>query len=682
MKRQLRWSAHTTRGCSSRSSLKRRTFLRTRLRITDATGTRTEHDPYRFTPVLSGATLERITQSDGRIHEFLGAHPCAHEGTEGVHFAVWAPGVRRVSVVGDFNRWSPRIHPLRPRGTSGIWELFLPDVAPGSTYKLSILAADGSAHLKSDPCARASETRPSNASKVASPDRYPWSDAAWLKARAERQSLDQPISIYEVHTPSWRRKAGARPREGIPGWLSYRELADDLLPYVHDLGFTHVELLPITEHPLDRSWGYQTTGYFAPSARQGTGDDLRYFVDQAHRLNLGVILDWVPAHFTSDAHGLGRFVGSALYEHPDPRRGIHPDWGTFIFDYGRPEVQAFLISSALYWVEEFHIDGIRIDAVASMLYLDYSRDDGAWLPNVHGGRENLEAVALLKELNRVVHEAQPGTLMIAEESTAWPGVTHSIDRGGLGFDLKWNMGWMHDTLEVLGADPLFRGGLYEKLTFSIMYAFSERFQLSLSHDEVVHLKGSLLAKMPGPLEQKLASLRALYGYMWTHPGKKLLFMGGEFAQRREWDFEGELEWDLLDDPLHRGMQSWVKALNRLYIETEALHATDNDGRGFEWIDCHDATRSVLAYLRWGPEWTESVVVVTNFAAAKWKDYRLPVPAPGDYEVVLNSDAEEFGGMGVALPDTLESHPGEMHGRGQWVEFDLPALSVVVLRAVE
>ncbi len=656
-------------------------FFQYQLRAEGIGGARVLDDPYRFGPLLSDEDLKRVHQPDGRAHHILGAHPCIHEGVEGVRFAVWAPGALRVSVVGDFNDWDFRIHPMRPRGESGVWELFLPDASVGERYKFDLLTRQGPRILKADPYARSSELRPATASIVTQPTPFVWTDAEWLSKREAHQSVTSPVSVYEVHTPSWRRQEGARPRDGVPGWLSYRELADDLLPYVRDLGFTHVELLPITEHPLDKSWGYQTTGYFAPSVRQGTADDLRAFVDRAHELGVGVILDWVPAHFTSDAHGLARFVGSALYEHPDPRRGIHPDWGTLIFDYGRPEVRAFLISSALYWIEEFHLDGLRIDAVASMLYRDYSRDEGAWTPNEHGGREHLEAVEFLQELNSLVHREHAGALMIAEESTAWPGVTHSVANGGLGFDLKWNMGWMHDTLEVCATNPLFRGGLYERLTFSIMYAFSERFQLPLSHDEVVHLKGSLLAKMPGPIEQKFATLRLLYGHMWMHPGKKLLFMGGELAQRQEWDFEGELPWACLDEYGHRGARAWIRALNSAYTTEPALHATDSDGRGFEWIDCHDKARTVLAFLRWSPEWRESIVVVLNFAAVSWKGYKLAVPEPGQYRLMLNSDAPQFDGSGIDIPEVLATAPGPLHGREQWIEFDLPPLAIAAFKRV-
>lgn len=654
-------------------------FFTYRLRVDTSDGPLAIDDPYRFPPTLSDAELARIDRADGRTHQFMGATPFESAGVAGVRFSVWAPGVRRVSVVGDFNGWNSRVHPMRPRGSSGVWELFLPALTPGARYKFAIRPAAGPEFLKADPYARAAELRPATASVICASEPFPWSDVDWLSGRTQRQSPQAPISIYEVHGASWKRTPGADPRKGLPGWLNYRELADELIPYVKDLGFTHVELLPVSEHPLDRSWGYQPTGYFAPSARQGSADDFRYFVDRAHALDVGVILDWVPAHFASDRHGLVRFVGSALYEYADPRKGRHPDWGTYVFDYGRPEVRAFLASNALYWIEEFHIDGLRIDAVASMLYLDYSRDEGMWTPNVYGGREHLEAVEFLRELNQVVHAEHPDVLMIAEESTAWPGVTHAVDRGGLGFDLKWNMGWMHDTLEVLQTDSLFRRGLYERLTFSIMYAFSERFLLPLSHDEVVHLKKPLLGKMPGPPAHRFANLRLLYGYMWTHPGKKLLFMGGELADWREWDFEGELDWPLVDEPMHAGMMAWVRALNQLYGAEPALHATDPDGRGFEWVDCHDRNRTVLVYLRWSPDWEEGLVVVANFASVPWRGYQVAVPAAGTYRVLLNSDARDFGGSGLEIPETLFTTSGQLHGREQYLEVDLPGLTVLVLK---
>ncbi|MEZ4423813.1 MAG: 1,4-alpha-glucan branching protein GlgB [Gemmatimonadota bacterium] len=637
-------------------------------------------DPYRFGPVLPDEELDRIKRTDGRIHQVLGAHVVELGGVQGVRFAVWAPTAERVSVVGDFNGWNPTLHPMRHRTPSGVWEIFLPGVRPGAVYKYALRSRFRTGDiLKADPVGFGMEVRPATASVVVAPSGHVWSDAEWLALRPDRHADGAAVSIYEVHLASWRRRPGARPRDGEPGWLSYRELADTLLPYVRDLGFTHVELMPITEHPLDMSWGYQTLGYFAPTARHGSPDDFRAFVDRAHGLGLGVILDWVPAHFPTDAHGLGVFDGTHLYEHADPRKGVHPDWRTFIFNYARDEVRAFLISSALHWIENFHIDGLRLDAVASMLYLDYSREEGQWEPNVRGGRENLEAVAFLEELNGRIHHDHPDVLVCAEESTAWPGVTHGLDRGGLGFDVKWNMGWMHDTLEVFQADPLFRKGLHHRFTFSLVYAFAERFLLPLSHDEVVHMKGSLLSKMPGGPLDKHATLRVLFGYMWAHPGRKLLFMGGELGTWREWDFEGELDWPLLEQPLHRRLQNWVGALNRAYREERALHEWDTVPEGFEWLDVHDAERSTISFVRWSRDWEESVVVVVNLTPVTWKGYRLAVPHPGRYEVLLDSDAPEHGGGGRLGADVFHTVPEPLHGRDQFLELDLPPLTVLFLK---
>ncbi|HSR41283.1 MAG TPA: 1,4-alpha-glucan branching protein GlgB, partial [Longimicrobiales bacterium] len=490
-----------------------------------------------------------------------------------------------------------------------------------------------------------------------------------------------PISIYEVHLGSWRRRPEEAREEGDPGWLGYRELAEELLPYVRDLGFTHVELLPVMEHPLDESWGYQPLGFFAPTSRYGSPDDFRHFVDRAHQLGLGVLVDWVPGHFPRDAHGLIRFDGTPLYEHPDPRQAEHPDWGTLTFDFGKPAVRSFLISSALHWLEDFHVDGLRVDAVASMLYLDYSRPDGAWVPNPEGGRENLDAVAFLKEVNDVVHEEVPGALMVAEESTAWPRVSHGTDRGGLGFDQKWNMGWMNDTLDLMETDPLHRKGRYDRLTFSLMYAFSERFVLPLSHDEVVHGKASLLSKMPGPDEEMFANLRLLLAYLWSHPGKKLLFMGAELAQRREWSEHRELDWELEEYEAHAGVRRLVRELNRLYRDEEALHALDFHPDGFDWIDCHDPARTTLSFLRWAPEWEDFVVVAANFTPVERDPFRLAVPFEGRYRVVLNTDAADYGTSGTSVPKEVHSRPEALHAREHVVELPLPGLSVLWLKRV-
>ncbi len=639
-------------------------------------------DPYSLPRVHDDETLGRLRKPPGRIHEFLGAQPITHRGVDGTVFAVWAPGARAVSVVGGFNDWSANRHPMQARGDSGVWELFLPDVRAGALYKYRVVGRlDGTEQLKADPCGRSMQVRPHSASVVPAPASHRWGDQTWMDGRASGQSLERPISIYEVHLSSWRRRPGADPRHGKPGWLSYRELADHLVPYAVELGFTHLELLPITEHPHDRSWGYQTVGYFAPTARHGSADDLRYFVDRAHRAGLGVILDWVPAHFPMDPHGLGRFDGTHLYEHADPRKGVHPDWGTYIFNLGRPEVVSFLASSALHWIESFHFDGLRLDAVASMIYLDYSRREGEWVPNEDGGRVNLDATRFLGLLTEAIHDAHPGVLMMAEESTTFPGVTHRVAEDGLGFDLKWNLGWMHDTLEVATAEPNLRSGLYDNLTFGITYAFSERFLLPFSHDEVVHLKRSMLGKMPGPALDKFASLRLIYGYMWMYPGKKLLFMGSELGVWNEWDADGELDWALLDEPMHAGLRAWIKDLNRVYVEAPALHATDADPDGFEWIDCHDRERTTLAFLRWAPGWKAHLVCVVNFSNTAWEGYRLPVPARGRYQVRLCSNDKRYGGAGSLVRREYDTVAGPLHGREQYIELTLPPLSALCLGPV-
>ena len=647
-----------------------------RLAADDPTGRTVEfEDPYRFPPLLDESRIARyLAGSETRIHEILGAHPCAVDGVAGTRFAVWAPHARAVSVVGSHNAWNSRLHPMRPRGATGVWELFLPAVSPGTLYKYYITPSRGPGQVKADPIGFKMELRPATASVVAEPDRFSWSDQSWVEARGPAAEGVTPMSVYEVHLGSWRRT-------GSQGWLGYRELAESLLPYVKDLGFTHVELLPVMEHPLDESWGYQAVGYFAPTSRYGAPDDLRAFVDRAHALGIGVILDWVPAHFPTDAHGLGRFDGTSLYEHPDPRRGYHPDWGTYVFDVGRPEVRAFLISSAIYWFESFHIDGLRVDAVASMLYLDYSRDEGQWLPNEEGGHENHDAVAFFRALNDAVHEAVPGALMVAEESTSWPRVSHGTDVEGLGFDQKWNMGWMHDTLDFFSADPLFRKGLHERLTFGLMYMFSERFVLPFSHDEVVHGKKSILGRMPGTYDERFAHLRLLLGYQWTQPGKKLLFMGTEFGQWKEWDVGSSLDWTLLDYPAHRGVSTWVGALNRLYREIPALHRMDFRDQGFEWLDCEDRERSVMSWLRWDADWSDFVVVVANFTPVDRPGSVVPAPFPGRYRMILDSDAEEFGGSGRLPLDTLDTVAEPASARDQRLSVDLPGLTLRVFRRV-
>ena len=594
------------------------------------------YDPYSFPPLLSDFDMHLF--NEGRhwhAYRFLGAHAHVVDGILGVLFAVWAPNAERVSVVGDFNAWDGRVHPMRVRGGTGIWELFVPELSIGALYKYEIRNRDtGEILLKSDPYAQLYELRPGTASQVAPPAAHRWQDNDWIERRRQWDWQHAPISIYEVHLGSWRRREDG-------GFLSYRQLADRLIPYVREQGFTHIELLPITEHPLDASWGYQTIGYFAATRRFGEPDDLRYFIDACHQAGIGVILDWVPAHFPRDAHGLARFDGTALYEHEDPRRGEHRDWGTLIFNYGRNEVKNFLLASAMYWLEEFHFDGLRVDAVASMLYLDYSREPGDWLPNIYGGNENLEAIAFLREMNQVLQSQHPGVLTVAEESTAWPQVTRPPWVGGLGFSLKWNMGWMHDTLLYMSKDPIHRHFHHDQLTFGLLYAFSENFVLPFSHDEVVHGKASMLHKMPGDEWQQFANLRLLYTYQWTYPGKKLLFMGQEFGQRSEWNFDAELEWQALDYPPHAGLQLLVRDLNRLYVEHPALHGHEFEAEGFEWIDCHDAAQSVISYQRRHGE--DFVVVVLNFTPVVRHGYRLGVPRQAPYRVIFNSDSTFYGG---------------------------------------
>jgi 1,4-alpha-glucan branching enzyme len=626
-------------------------------------------DPYTFPPQLSDFDLHLF--GEGRhwhIYRLLGANPWTVDGVEGVLFATWAPNAARISVLGDFNQWDGRCHPLRTRGMSGVWELFIPGLQAGALYKFEIRARHGEILVKADPYGQHFEMRPSTASIVRPAHIYPWEDAEWLSARRSRDWLHAPCSVYEAHLGSWRRNADG-------GFLNYRQLAHPLVEHVGALGFTHIELLPITEHPYDASWGYQTTGYFAPTSRFGTPDDFRYFVDHCHRHGIGVILDWVPAHFPKDAHGLARFDGTALYEHEDPRRGEHRDWGTLIYNYGRGEVRNFLLASALYWLEEFHLDGLRVDAVASMLYLDYSRSACDWVPNIHGGNENLEAIAFLRELNTVVHEQFPGALVIAEESTAWPGVSRPADGGGLGFSMKWNMGWMHDTLAYMSKDPIYRQHHHEHLTFGLLYAFTENFVLPFSHDEVVHGKRSMLGKMPGDEWQRFANLRLLYTCQFTYPGKKLLFMGSEFGQGEEWNEAGELDWYVLDYPLHRGAQALVGDLNQLYRRFPALHRHDFESQGFEWIDCHDAAQAVLSYLRRAGN--EMCVVVLNFTPVPRHNYRLGVPDGGAWQEVFNSDSHYYGGGNIGN-GWVQAEPAPWMGRPYSLNLTLPPLAGIVL----
>lgn len=642
------------------------------------------HDPYCFPPQLPDFDMHLF--GEGRhwhAYRLLGARVHETDGIAGILFSVWAPNAARVSVVGDFNRWDGRRHPMRVHG-NGVWELFIPDLSTGVLYKFEIRTRDGDILLKSDPYGRRFEVRPSTASIVEGPSGFQWQDAAWLAARSQQDWLHSPMSIYEVHPGSWQR--------GPEGeMLNYRELGERLVAHVRDLGFTHVELMPITEHPFDLSWGYQTTGYYAPTSRFGSPDDLRWLVDHCHANGIGVILDWVPAHFPKDAHGLARFDGTALFEHADPRLGEHLDWSTLIFNFGRNEVKNFLISSALYWLEEFHIDGLRVDAVASMLYLDYSRTD--WVPNRYGGRENLEAIAFLRELNEIVHDQVPGILMMAEESTSWSQVSRPTYVGGLGFDLKWNMGWMNDTLEYFKEDPVHRQYHQNELTFSMIYAFTENFLLPFSHDEVTHGKRSLLYRMPGDEWQRFANLRLLYSYMFTHPGKKLLFMGNEFAQGEEWNSTGVLDWYVLEYPFHQGIQRLVRTLNGLHWSEAPLHAQDCEPHGFEWIDCHDAHNSVLVFQRRAPATRtdgdagavdhppeEHLVVALNFTPVPREGYRIGVPAAGPYQEIFNSDATEYGGSGLGNgSEPIPTEPVNWMNRPDSLVVTLPPLAGIVLK---
>jgi 1,4-alpha-glucan branching enzyme len=634
------------------------------------------HDPYAFPAVLTDYDLHLMGEGTHYYrYEKLGAHVREIDGISGVHFAVWAPNARRVSVVGDFNRWDGRVHPLRNHASAGIWEIFIPHLKTGDLYKFEIISGSGQLlALKADPYAFRGELRPANCSIVHDIQKYKWNDAGWMDSRAKRQWLQEPISIYEVHLGSWRRATDDNHR-----WLTYRELADTLIPYAKWMGFTHLELLPVMEYPYDGSWGYQTVGYFAPTARHGDPDEFKFFVDRCHAEGLGVIMDWTPAHFPRDPHGLAYFDGTHLYEHADPRRGEQPDWGTLVFNYGRNEVQNFLVSNALFWLDKYHIDGLRVDAVASMLYLDYSRKPGEWIPNQFGGRENLEAIAFLKKMNEEVHGRHPGILTIAEESTSWPAVSRPTYLGGLGFDLKWNMGWMNDTLRYFGQDPIYRKYSHNQLTFSMVYAFTENFVLPLSHDEVVHGKRSLLSKMPGDDWQKFANLRLLFAYMWAHPGKKLLFMGGELAERPEWSEERSVDWALQNSPPHAGVQRLVGDLNHIDRQEPALHKIDFDWPGFEWIEVNDVDGSTLSFLRRGSEPGDFVVVVCNFTPVVHGDCRVGVPEGCFYEEILNTDSAHYGGSGVGNLGGLNSEPIPWNGRPYSIRMNLPPLAAVYFK---
>ena len=643
------------------------------LRIGWPDGVQETEDPYCFGPQLGDLDLHLF--NEGRhfeLAEHLGARVMTMDEVPGVRFAVWAPNARAVSVVGDFDSWDARRHPMRLRYPAGVWELFVPRIEPGARYKFAIVGPDGTRlPLKADPLARATEAPPATASVVADPTKLVWHDAAWMAERARRHGADAPLAIYEVHAGSWFRPDGRTP--------NWDELVARLVPYAVDLGFTHVELMPIAEYPFGGSWGYQPLGLFAPSGRFGAPEGFGRFVDACHRADIGVIVDWVPGHFPTDAHGLAWFDGTALYEHQDPREGYHQDWATYIYNFGRREVQGFLIASALYWLEHFHVDGLRVDAVASMLYRDYSRADGEWIPNIHGGRENLEAIGFLRHCNAVVAERCPGAMTIAEESTAWPGVSHPIGEGGLGFSYKWNMGWMNDTLRYMSQDPVHRKWHHNDMTFGLLYAFSERFVLPLSHDEVVHGKGSLIGKMPGDDWQKFANLRAYLGFMWAQPGKKLLFMGGEIAQWNEWDHDGEIEFGLLAYPSHLGMQCLVRDLNRVYAAERALHQRDTVATGFRWVIGDDRDNSVFAFLRFGEEDAVPVLVVCNFTPVVRTDYGIGVPRAGHWRELVNTDASCYGGANLGNAGGADTVPVRRHGEAQSLELTLPPLATLYLR---
>ena len=664
------------------------------------------YDPYCFSPQIGDLDLHLFSEGKHeQLYRILGAHCRTVEGVEGVLFATWAPNAERISIVGDFNHWDGRCHPLRSRGGSGVWELFVPGLSAGTLYKFEIRDPQGNLHLKTDPYGRRFELRPGNAAIIEADSNYPWQDEEWLLARRDNDWQHKPLSIYEVHLGSWLKanvadditenKNVLTPPAALgesaknTQFLDYGQLAEKLIPYVKAQGFTHLQLLPITEHPLDASWGYQATGYFAPTSRFGRPDEFRAFVDRCHAEGIGVLLDWVPAHFPKDAHGLARFDGSALYEHEDPRLGEHQDWGTLIYNYGRNEVKNFLVASALFWLEEFHIDGLRVDAVASMIYLNYSREEGEWLPNRHGGNENLEAIDFLRQLNIAAHQRTPGVLMIAEESTAWPQVSRPTWLGGLGFSMKWNMGWMHDILDYFKKDPVHRHFHQDQLTFGLLYAFTENFVLPFSHDEVVHGKGSLRYRMPGDEWQQFANLRLLYTLMYTYPGKKLLFMGNEFGQGSEWNHDTQLDWYVLEYPLHQGLQSLVADLNQLYKKETPLHYFDFQEEGFQWIDCHDASQSVISYLRKDAEGNH-IIVVLNFTPIVRENYRIGVPAPNGidsnqreenktcYRIIFNSDSSHYAGSnaGSGAPISIDNEPWMDHPCS--LQLTLPPLAGLVL----
>ncbi len=636
---------------------------------------KTMHDPYAYPSLLTDFDLHLL--SEGRhwnAYDKLGAHPRTIDGVSGVNFAVWAPNAEGCAVIGDFNDWDCRKHQMYKHIPSGVWELFIPNLPVGTQYKYRV-NANGWQQDKFDPYGFAAEVPPRTAGIVTNLDQHQWADDQWMDKRRETNWLEKPVSVYEVHLGSWRR-GSTNPTD----WLGYRDLAHQLVDYCKDMGFTHLELMPVTEHPFTGSWGYQTTGYFAATSRYGTPEDFMYFVDHCHQNGIGVLLDWVPAHFPKDDHGLRCFDGSPLYEHADPRQGEHPDWGTMIFNYGRNEVKNFLLSNALFWLDKYHIDGLRVDAVASMLYLDYSREHGDWVPNKHGGRENLEAIEFIREFNEQTHAQYPGVMTIAEESTSWGGVSRPTYSGGLGFSMKWNMGWMNDTLRYMREDPIHRRYHHNELTFSMIYAFTENFMLPFSHDEVVHGKGALLDQMPGDNWQKFANLRLLYTYMWAHPGKKVLFMGCEIAQWHEWNHDESVQWHLLQWESHQGMQNLIRDLNRVYLEQPALHEVDFEGHGFEWIDSQSADESVLGFVRKAKDSSDLIVVATNMTPVPRTRHRLGVPGPGYYEEIFNSDAERYAGSNVGSYGGRHADQIPHQGREWSIEIELPPLGAVMFKA--
>ena len=633
----------------------------------------TYFDPYVFEPVIDPIDISLFNEGKHySIYEKMGAHPMTVDGVEGVLFAVWAPNADRVSVVGNFNNWDGRRHPMRKLDYSGIYELFIPGKLVGEIYKYEIKAKSGQVFMKSDPYAFSSEVRPANASRIVDIS-YKWKDAAWMEKRENKNTDEQPMAIYEMHLGSWKRPTDGRE------FFNYRDIASLLADYLLMMNYNYVELMPIMEHPYDPSWGYQVTGYYAPTSRYGSPADFMYFVDYLHSKGIGVILDWVPAHFPKDEHGLGRFDGTALYEHEDPKRGEHPHWGTYIYNYGRNEVRNFLVANALYWAEKYHIDGIRIDAVASMLYLDYGRGDGEWLPNIYGGNENLEAIDFIKEVNSKMHELHKGVIMIAEESTAWPMMTHPVEAGGLGFDYKWNMGWMNDFLNYMKLDPLYRKYHHNDLTFSMVYAYSEKFILVLSHDEVVHEKGSMIAKMPGGYEDKFSNLRVAYGYMMTHPGKKLLFMGQEIAQFTEFNENAEVDWSLFEFDAHVFMQGYVKELNELYKTEPALYELDSSPEGFTWINCNSANTSLLSYVRKGKKESDTLLIICNFTPMEHKAYKLATPSGGRWQEIFSSDNNRYGGEGRNNKTVKQAKKAECDGQEHYISVTVPPLSISVFK---